>query len=761
MHLRSVLAVAVVVLAPAARAQWVQQSPLPHGLLLHDVAAPTPDVAFLASDDAEADDPRGGLFRTTDGGRTWADVPLPPQFGLYDVFFLDPQHGWAVGDENYRTVDGGQTWQQTMQLGSTYSVEFYTPLFGLASGNFGLAVSRDGGLTWGFSPNNASAFSFRDGQVGLAASPGGIRRTTSGGQSFTVVRSGAAEDVEFLTPDVAIGIVGGQLVRSSDGGATWTDRAAAQGRTALLQLSDDVALAFTFAFITGDALVLRTADGGQSWASLGNVVPGGIERIDVVDAQTVVAVTPTGNVWRSGDAGQTWSLVLNPPTVSVLDWGLDFSGPHGWLAAGSGLVMESHDGGLTWRQNSNGYGDYITDVDRFDDGRLIAATGHVLLSEDGARWTLVEEAEQDYANVAVQVVDGTYAVLLENEGLVRRSADGGRTWTSGGPIPATSFTASDFGDVHFRTRTDGWVVGRDLQPPYDRNVWHTTDAGQTWVRPALPQTGGDVFSAVDFEGERGWIASGIQAGSGIGARYLRTFDGGATWVSENLPNSYPVNINDLEFFDEDTGYAVGSLGYAARSTDGGRTWTVLPVPAPTSGPDHTYTLFDLYLTSPTDVWAATTQDVVLHSTNGGQSWEVLRVVARPESFGSFTGIVASGTGQAWTVGFGGHIYAMGVTSVAGEPAAPAAPPATFALSGPDPNPASGRVAFALTLAAPEAVRVEAFDALGRRVAVLHDGPLAAGPHALTFDASALPAGVYVVRAEVSGRVSTTRLVVAR
>jgi hypothetical protein len=44
------------------------------------------------------------------------------------------------------------------------------------------------------------------------------------------------------------------------------------------------------------------------------------------------------------------------------------------------------------------------------------------------------------------------------------------------------------------------------------------------------------------------------------------------------------------------------------------------------------------------------------------------------------------------------------------------------------------------------VTVEAFDALGRRVATVHDGPLAAGSHTLVLDASALPAGVYVVRA---------------
>ena len=72
---------------------------------------------------------------------------------------------------------------------------------------------------------------------------------------------------------------------------------------------------------------------------------------------------------------------------------------------------------------------------------------------------------------------------------------------------------------------------------------------------------------------------------------------------------------------------------------------------------------------------------------------------------------------------------------------------THALSAPVPNPATGPAALTLEVASSQTVRVEVLDALGRRVALLHDGPVAAGAEQrLTFDGSALPAGVYVVRA---------------
>lgn len=83
------------------------------------------------------------------------------------------------------------------------------------------------------------------------------------------------------------------------------------------------------------------------------------------------------------------------------------------------------------------------------------------------------------------------------------------------------------------------------------------------------------------------------------------------------------------------------------------------------------------------------------------------------------------------------------------------PEASLALRA-APNPASGAVIISLD--APEAARVEVLDALGRRVALLHDGPLA--PDALTWDADVAP-GVYFVRATTRSGVETVVVTLAR
>ena len=78
-----------------------------------------------------------------------------------------------------------------------------------------------------------------------------------------------------------------------------------------------------------------------------------------------------------------------------------------------------------------------------------------------------------------------------------------------------------------------------------------------------------------------------------------------------------------------------------------------------------------------------------------------------------------------------------------------------------PNPTAGTATVSLTLNAPGDARVAVFDALGRRVAVLHDGSLAAGEHAFPIGAGRLAPGLYVVRAVTAVGAASQTLSVTR
>jgi hypothetical protein len=77
-----------------------------------------------------------------------------------------------------------------------------------------------------------------------------------------------------------------------------------------------------------------------------------------------------------------------------------------------------------------------------------------------------------------------------------------------------------------------------------------------------------------------------------------------------------------------------------------------------------------------------------------------------------------------------------------------------------PNPASGRVSLSFGLRQAGPVQVAAFDATGRRCAVVHSGRMPAGAHSLTFDTRRLPNGVYFLRFEAGSDTRSARLVVS-
>ena len=92
---------------------------------------------------------------------------------------------------------------------------------------------------------------------------------------------------------------------------------------------------------------------------------------------------------------------------------------------------------------------------------------------------------------------------------------------------------------------------------------------------------------------------------------------------------------------------------------------------------------------------------------------------------------------------------------------PGAAPLAVALEAPYPNPFRTEATVAFVLDRDATVTVEVFDALGRRVARLHDGPLAARRHAFTFRAGDLPAGIYYARVHSDGFSETRPLVRVR
>lgn len=84
-------------------------------------------------------------------------------------------------------------------------------------------------------------------------------------------------------------------------------------------------------------------------------------------------------------------------------------------------------------------------------------------------------------------------------------------------------------------------------------------------------------------------------------------------------------------------------------------------------------------------------------------------------------------------------------------------PVEFKLNGAYPNPFNPTTRIEFTLPSSGWTRLALFDLFGREVALLFDGKLASGGHSVTFSANGLPAGIYVVRLESDGLITSQKI----
>lgn len=88
-------------------------------------------------------------------------------------------------------------------------------------------------------------------------------------------------------------------------------------------------------------------------------------------------------------------------------------------------------------------------------------------------------------------------------------------------------------------------------------------------------------------------------------------------------------------------------------------------------------------------------------------------------------------------------------------------PVTFVLSQNVPNPFNPSTRIGYTLQESQEIRLTVHDLLGRQVDVLDSGFRSAGDHAITWDASAMPSGMYLYRLETAGHAVTRSMVLMK
>jgi len=572
----------------------------------------------------------GGVWKTTDYGRTWNpifDHEPTGSIGAIAVAPSDPNIVYvgsgeglqrpdlSTGDGIYKSTDAGKTWthlglrdgQQIPKiavdprdpnrlfvavLGHPYGPNAQRGIFRSTDGGrtFEKVLYKDentGGNDVELDPANpetvyACMWEARQGpweNAEWSGTSGGIFKSADGGKSWQPLKQGlpaegvvqanlaiAPSDPKRIYAAVAsehnLGIY-----RSDDAGASWTQitrdpRPAARigGGDAPVPAVDPKNPDIVY---SASVVTWKSTDGGKTWTGIRGA-PGGDDYqsiwINPRNPDVMLIVSDQGAI-VTVNGGQTWSSWYNQPTAQMYHASTDNAFPYrvcsGQQESGSACVKSrGNDGEITFRD-----------------------------------WHPVGAEEYGYA-----VPDPLNPDLVYGGKVTRYNRLTGQT-TNVGPKPLRS------GD--YRALRTAPLAFSPIDPHVlyfgANTVWKTRDGGNNWqqISPDLTRKTWQIPASVgkysDSESakpeQRGVVyalapspidVNRIWAGTDDGLIHLTT-DGGAHWADvtpTELTAWQKVSIIDAGHFDKDTAYAAINTfrlddlrPHIYRTHDGGKTWS--------------------------------------------------------------------------------------------------------------------------------------------------------------------------------------------
>lgn len=615
------------------------------------VADSDPSVIYVGtgSDGVRSNVSTGrGVYKSTDAGATWQFAGLynAGQIGAVRIHPTDPDIVWvaAVGDlfkanperGIFKTTDGGKTWRKTLYLSDTVGAMDVE----LQPGNPAVVYA------W------MSRLERKPWSIISGSKDGGFYKSTDGGETFTKITAGLPTDligkgnlaVTAANPNRLYALIeakpGGGFYRSDDGGRTWTNMnpsAAAQ----MIQrpfyyttlgadpTNADVVYAGAEAFF-------KSTDGGKTFTRF--PTPHGDNHDIWINPRdgNIMIQSNDGGANVSFDGGKTWSTQMNQPTSEIYGVWMDNQFPYRIYGAqqdnttliissqanpfsredwrtGPGcetgpimphprnpdIVYGSCKGQFSWMNLKTGqekqywvgaqslYGNPARDlilrfqrvspmaISPFDPDVLYYGSQYVHRTRDkGVTWEKISpdltakpeccqgiSGEPITRDITGEEFYSTLYAIVEsphergviwvgaNDGPYHITRDNGKTWTNitpkdlppGGRVTWIDVSPHRKGSAYYTTHR--YLLG-DYQP----YIYRTDDYGKTWKRLTDGRNGipEDTPARVVREDpdREGLLYAGTEFGIYI------SFDNGGRWQPFNL-NMPQVPINDIKIHRKD------------------------------------------------------------------------------------------------------------------------------------------------------------------------------------------------------------------
>ncbi|NOZ26610.1 MAG: hypothetical protein GXP39_00970 [Chloroflexi bacterium] len=552
-----------------------------------------------------------GILKSTDGGRTWQHLAADAFTGLGiralivhprqpNLLYAATSFTGVAGPARplrgiYRSTDGGRTWQTLLACQDCYgaSALLMHPtnpnILYAAFWNIGIFRSTDGGASW--------------------------VRLTNGlpGRNFGMI----ALDISRSNPNVLYAgyqyeepnrYQGGIVFKTTDGGDSWTWLRNAPNYCMGQCWYDNVVSIHptnpNIVYLGGAAnyiwqpvtrikeVVVRSTDGGATWQDLSpNDAPEHTLHPDVhaivFDPKNpnVVWVGTDGGVWRSADGGRTWVNRNNGlATLQFTGIGVHPTNPNIIFGGMQDNNKARTTGALVWDALDVGDGGRVA-IDPFNPNIYYGTRFGISFQRNEKNgsapvddWPIKTEGigQQDralfYAPFALD--PSTPGVIYFGTHRLYRTTDRGDTWTpiSGdlskggtrpGSISAIAVAPSDPRTIYVGTS--------------DGNVQVTTNTGGSWTNVTKPPLPNRWVSAIAVDSRNPRVAYVVYNGfnvhtPGQPGHVFKTTDGGATWrdISGNLPDVPALSIA-LDPDAPGTIY-IGTDTGVFRTRDDGRTW---------------------------------------------------------------------------------------------------------------------------------------------------------------------------------------------
>jgi photosystem II stability/assembly factor-like uncharacterized protein len=495
-------------------------------------------LSFVSASTGFVEQADGSVLFTSDGGQSVEQRTAVPLAGgsPVQIYFRTPSLGFAVvngpsGGRIYRTTDGAGSWTQVGAAGENeplYEIDFASAGVAYAVGGGQpptskgpparngtlVLVSEDGGATW---EERKAASEPKSIKLPAGTPPLALRQIdcsdplhcllTTGSSSLVLTSDGTVTG-SLVTPSegglsslafstgttvVAVG-AGGTIVRSTDGGATFTAISRRLGiePSGIPQLGAGP----KDAYLAGQAgAIAATADGGGEWRVLHVPTSADLAGLAFPSPLVGYAVDSRGTVFRTLNGGASWAIqggageapayVLAHGTGTVL-----LVGPTGLRRSTDGGVTFAPVGGtvVVGRRHNRPVRRALSAFPLFagarNAGQAIVAWGDQAIEsvDGGAQWTLIPAPLHGASVEAVSFLSATVGYEVSRQRLFF-TRNAGRSWQEIASLGSQALGGE--ASLSFSSVADGYAVARF--DGRDRFVMRTSDGGRSWTPQLLPR----------------------------------------------------------------------------------------------------------------------------------------------------------------------------------------------------------------------------------------------------------------------------------